>query len=178
MAKSYPSYTSQTFTGEVVQKPDSRDKAVKINSINLYQHFLNVTCKIGDHISIVLTNKRPKRSAKQNNYLHLYLSLIALSSGHTMEELKAWIKDEFLCKGISEVFSRKIRIVRSTTELNIPEFIELLERIEEKTGIPLPQTEPFLNPMSPAEFDKLKKEQKKIYSKLVLNTKIPKSVDK
>lgn len=168
MAKRIYSYQSQQFAGVVELNPDTQKKRVKMNAPALYQHFLDTITKVGDIITLNITDKRPKRSAAQNSYLHLYLSLISVSSGHTLDELKAWIKGKFLTKGISEVFGDKTRIVRSTTELNIPEFIELLEKIEEKTGIPLPDTTPFLKPMSHEEYAKLRDKQRAIYERLVV----------
>lgn len=130
------------------------------------QHFLKTECKIGDDITMELTAKRPKRTDAQNNYYHLYLSLIALSSGHTIKQLKTWVKGKFLTEGITEVFGDKVRIVESSSDLNIGEFLELLERIEQVTTIPLPVTDPFTKPLTHNEYNNLKESQKRIYSKL------------
>lgn len=172
MPKKIYSYQSQQFLGVVVVNPETKLRAVKLNAQPLYQHFLNETCKLGDEVTMNITNKRPKRTTQQNSYLHLYLSLISESSGHTMKELKAWIKGKFLTQGISEVFGEKTRVVKDTRELNVSEFIELLERIEETTHIPLPDTAPFLKPLSHEEYAKLKEKQKSIYARLVFNPKI------
>lgn len=175
--KTIPSYTSQNFAGTVVMTQEKTDngmmsvKHIRMNAPMLYRHFLNEICKVGDEVSMYITNKKPKRSLSQNDYYHLYLSLISTSSGHTMAELKAWVKGKFLSKGISEVFGDKVRVVKSTTELNISEFIELLERLEEETKIPLPKTDPFNRVLSPSEYDTLKENQKKLYNSLVANLK-------
>lgn len=142
-------------------------KVVQWNSSKLYQYFLQEKCRLGDDISAQFTNKRPKRSVNQNNYLHLYLSLIKESCGQPMNALKAWVKGRFLSQGISEVFGDKVRIVKSTSELSISEFAELLNRIEEVTEIPLPDPEPFNLPMTLDEYGKLKYEQKQTYRKMV-----------
>src|SRR3990167_8685754 len=126
MAKRVYSYESQQFAGIVEENPETKVNRIKMNAPALYQHFLNTVCKIGDLITMNITDKRPKRSAAQNNYYYLYLSLISLSSGHTIDELHTWVKGKFLTKGITEVFGEKVRIVKSTKRLNIAEFIELL----------------------------------------------------
>ena len=172
MAKRVFSYQSQQFQGVVVINPETKLRAVKLNAQPLYQHFLNETCKIGDIVTLNLTDKRPKRSALQNNYFFLYLSLISLSSGHSIKELECWVKGKFLSKGITEVFGEKTRIVKSHRELNISEFMELLEQIEEATGIPLPDTTPFLKPLTHEEYAKLKDKQRVIYERLVVKIKL------
>ncbi len=168
MSKRNPTFQSQQFAGKVVIDPETNKKRVQMHAPINYQAFLEIHCKVNDEVTLNISNKRPKRSLAQNNYLHLYLSLISLSSGHTVEELKAWAKGKFLTKGITEVFGQKTRIVKSTADLNIPEFIELLERIEVETGIPLPPTEPFLKPLSHSEYALLKDKQRQIYSRLVM----------
>ena len=50
--------------------------------------------------------------------------------------------------------------------------MELLEQIEEATGIPLPNTDPFLKPLSHEEYAKLRDKQRAIYERLVIKIKI------
>lgn len=169
--KTYSTYESQSFAGKVVTTPDPHARRIELNAPAYFQHFLKNTCQIGDMVTMYITNKKPKRTEAQNRYLHLYLGLIALSCGHTVEELKVWIKGKFLSKGITEVYGDKIRVVRGTHELTKLEFIELLAQIEETTEIPLPVTDPFLDPMTQEEWDALKADQKKVYSKLVAKIK-------
>lgn len=164
--KTIPSYESQPFAGVVVFDPEDQRRRVRMNAPHLYQHFLDTVCKVGDQVTMYLTNKRPKRSLSQNNYYHLYLSLISLSSGHTLGELKAWAKGKFLTEKIGTVYGEKTRVTRSSADLKIGEFLEFLEKIEQTTKIPLPNTEPFNKPLSPKEFDSLKAAQKKIYLRL------------
>lgn len=171
-AKSVPTYESQHFSGLVVKDPDTQKNRIRINDERGYTHFLNSKCKAGDVVSVFYTNKKPKRTELQNRYFHEYLSLISLSSGNTVEALKIWIKGEFLSKGITEVFGRKVRIVRSTTELNISEMNELIERIEETTGIPAPPTDLFKAPHTHEEHEKLKVEQKTFYKSLSFPEKL------
>lgn len=172
--KSLPTYKSQQFAGRVVEFEGK--KKVTFNASALYQHFLNTNCKVGDEVSLYITSKRPKRSASQNNYYWLYLSLVAVSCGHTINELHVWAKGRFLSKGITEVYGDKVRIVNSSTVLTIGEFCEYLCRIEEVTKIPCPDTGPFLIGLTHKEFQELKDSQKQAYlkmkAKLVMNDKV------
>lgn len=170
--KSIPTYESQHFSGLVVIHPTTGKNTIRINDERMYNYFLNIKCKLGDNLSVYYTNKKPKRSEAQNSYLHLYLSLISLSSGHTLKELKTWAKGKFLSKGITEVFGDKVRVVDSTTDLNRSEFQEFIERIEKTTEIPAPPTDLFKMPHSPSEHEKLKKEQTTLYSSLTVSKKL------
>lgn len=161
-----PTYESQHFGGKIVFDPDLNKNRMMFNAQALWQNFLDKTCKVGDEVSFYITNKRPKRSDQQNRYYHLYLSLISLSSGYTIEELKIWAKGKFLSKGITTVFGERVRIVKSSADLRIGEFVILLDSIEQETGIPLPITEPFLNPLSHKEYENLKESQRQVYSRL------------
>lgn len=162
--KSYPTYKSFPFVGKVILFEEKNK--IQLNAPQNYQHFVNTTCKVGDEISMVITNKRPKRSIFQNSYYHLYLNLISLSSGHTPEELHIWAKGKFLSKGIKEVFGEKVRMVSSTKDMTIGEFCEYLINIEEDTGIPCPNTEPFLKALSHKEYEALRVSQRIAYMRM------------
>src|SRR3972149_3580128 len=122
--KSIPSHKKIISTGVIVFKDGK--KAVRLNSPPLYHYFLETYSKVGDDISVVTIIKRPKRTESQNNFYHLYLSLITLSSGHTMTELKSWVCSFILGQGIKEVFGETVRITKSTADLNISEFCEMM----------------------------------------------------
>jgi hypothetical protein len=168
--KSRPAHKKISLTGKVVMKGDKL--ATTLTSQPLYQHFLNTHCKVGDDISIELKAKRPKRSESQNNFYHLYLDLVSLSSGHTMDELKAWVRETILGKGVKEVFGETIRVVGSSADLNTSEFVEMMNTLEEKTGIPIPDPAPFNLPLTFDEYGRLKKIQKEEYE--VMDNKIKK----
>ncbi|KKN06978.1 hypothetical protein LCGC14_1071680 [marine sediment metagenome] len=162
--KSIPTHKSVILAGKFIKKDDQIMK--QYNSISLLRHFYQMHCKAGDYFTETLTNKKPKRSEQQNNYYYLYLSLIGTSSGHSIEELAIWAKGKFLSKGITEVFGDKTRIVESSADLNRDEFTEFLNRIEESTGIPLPDPKPFNLGLTLDEYGKLKKDQVKKYKKM------------
>jgi hypothetical protein len=161
MNKTQPTRKKVELAGRVVTKEGKL--AIRLNSLPLYEHFLKANTKPGDYISLQLSSKRPKRSTSQNNFFHLYLSLVGKASGHTIEELKAWVKGKILTAGITEVFGDKVRVVKSTTDLNISEFAEMMERIAELTDVPIPDPEPFNLPLTHDEYGKLKAKQEKDY---------------
>jgi hypothetical protein len=169
--KSRPAHKKINLSGKVVLKDGKL--ATALTSQPLYQHFLNTYCKVGDDITSIFIVKRPKRSESQNNFYHLYLDLISLSSGHTMDELKAWVRETILGKGIREVFGEKIRVVGSSADLNTSEFCEMMNTIEEKTGIPIPDPAPFNLPLTFDEYGRLRKIQEEDYS--IMECKIDKN---
>lgn len=160
-----PTYKSQTFTGIVCKKADGNN-AISYNYLSQRQMFLN-NMKNGQDITDILTDKKPLRTTQQNNYYWLYLSLVALSSGHTSNELHLWAKGKFLTEGITEIFGDKVRVVDSTTKLNKAEFCEYICRIEDATDIEAPTTEPFLKPLTHNEFSKLREEQRGFYQRMI-----------
>lgn len=160
-----PTYESTTFMGTVVQVDVGGKKKIKMDHPMYYEHFVKNTCKVGDKVAINITNKRPRRSLAQNRYMHLYFSLIAESSGHTLLEVKNWAKGKHLSQGITELYGSKVRIVKETSKLNMSELCEFLNRVTEDTGIPLPDPAPFNLPLTLTEYGKLKALQRKEYSK-------------
>ena len=162
--KSIPTYKSVSLAGKFVMVNGKLTK--QYNSEAHLQHFINTYAKAGDDFSEELTCKRPKRTDNQNSYYHLYLSLIALSSGHTIKELKEWAVGKFLTKGIKEVFGEKTRITDSSADLNIGEFEEFINELADSVEIPLPDPSPFKLGLLLDEYGKLKKEQVAKYSKM------------
>jgi hypothetical protein len=140
------------------------DLKPKLNAPLLLQYFLKTHAKVGDECTLVLTVKRPKRSERQNNYFFLYLSLIALSCGHSVDELHQWVKSSLLAEGITEIYGDKVVRTGNTSLLNVSEFSELIERIHEKTGIPPPDASVFNLPLTHSEHDRLKEVQKRKYA--------------
>lgn len=160
--KTYPSHKQVPLLGKVVLVGE--ELKMKLNAPQLLQHFLRMHTKEGDILSLVVTAKRPKRSQNQNNFFFVYLDLISLSCGHTIQELHKWVKQEILGGGITEVFGEQVRMVGETSDLNISEFVEMINRIEVATGIPIPDPEPFNLPMSFDEYGELKINQSINYS--------------
>jgi hypothetical protein len=115
-----------------------------------------------DRVWIVIEKYYTKRSLKQNNLLHLYLSEIAKETGMQMEQIKDALKKKFLTVALTtkdgEIVADKesgevLERVRGTSELTVVEFMEFTENVRiwamEFLGLYLPspdeQTELKLN---------------------------------
>lgn len=92
----------------------------------------------GKNVIITIDEKTPKRTQSQHNYYWLYMEVIAQETGHRKEELHAYFKSKYLTQTFVEVFGKKVRITKSTTELNKHEFGEYIDSIFHETEIPLP----------------------------------------
>ena len=162
--KPIPTYETKVFMGHVIQSDESGKKAITWDHPQYYQYEIN-RFNVGDEIAARMTNKKQLRSHAQNRYMHLYFSLISMSSGHTPKEIKNWAKGKILSEGITEIYGDKTRIVKDTSKLKLLEMIEFLEKIEQITSVPLPNPEPFNMPLTQDEWDSLKEEQKNKYMK-------------
>src|SRR5262245_10347034 len=80
----------------------------------------------------------PVRSKSQHRFYWVYLDAIAHETGHTPEELHAWVKAKFLPRKFATVLGKDVELAPTTTTLNKAEFGELLERICAETRVPLP----------------------------------------
>lgn len=95
----------------------------------------------GKEVMLDIEEKKSKRSGQHNNYLWLYMTIIAEETGYTPNEVHEWAKGKFLTQGIQQVFGANVRIKKSTTELTKGEFCNYLADISNETGIPLPDTQ-------------------------------------
>lgn len=82
--------------------------------------------KVDDKLIIKIKKKR--RTLKQNSFYWLFCQYCARELGMTAEELHEAFKIEFLKKSKVLPDGRKIRFVKSTTELNKQEFAEYFEK--------------------------------------------------
>lgn len=115
-----------------------------------------------DRVWVIVEKYYTKRSLKQNNLLHVYLSEIAKETGMPLEQIKEALKKKFLTvpltnkdgeiiadKSSGEVLDR----VKGTSELTVVEFMEFTDNVRvwsaEFLGLILPlpeeQTELKLN---------------------------------
>jgi prophage antirepressor-like protein len=85
-----------------------------------------------------LEHQQPVRSMSQHRLYWVYMQIIAHETGHTPEEVHAWVKHEFLPVRYATVFAKDVPIEPSTTTLNKADFGDLLERVCARTCIPLP----------------------------------------
>ena len=83
---------------------------------------------------IELTEKKPKRSLRQNNYLHLILSYFACRKGETLEYVKRYYykfycnKDIFLIKKTDNITGEETTRLRSSADLTTEEMTISIER--------------------------------------------------
>lgn len=98
-------------------------------------------------VLVEITEKRGKRTIKQNSYLHLILSYFALQYGERME----WIKQEFFKRHVNpDIFLRskegvgigRYYVLRSSAELDTKEMTIAIDRFRDwaskEAGIYLP----------------------------------------
>lgn len=119
------------------------------------EDFIKLSGKLFDaKATVELTEKRPKRSLKQNSYLHLALSWFALEYGCSLEEAKI---DFFKRMWNEKIFVRKnpqrpgTTYLRSTTDLTDKEMQTAIERFRNYSAseagiyIPAPNESEFLS---------------------------------
>lgn len=137
-------HKSQSFSGRI-DPGTNGNRRISLVSEKYYQHFLNMNCNIGDQVTVNITNKKVKRTDAQNRYYWgAYLPLIAEETGERdLDRLHALFKGKFLTETIAEVLGEKVRITKSTSELNVPEFQMYIMEIENYTNITAPPTENY-----------------------------------
>lgn len=160
--KHIPKYDTKVFMGHVWMNRETGKKEIRWDHLAYYQHEID-HYRVGDAVAGKLTNKKQLRTDAQNRYMHLYFSLIAMASGHTLREIKNWAKGKCLSNGITEVFGVKVRDIQDTAKLTILEMIEFMARVEEECKVPLPDPSPFQLALTHEEWDELKQAQKNRY---------------
>ena len=162
--KRIPAYETRAFAGKVLLDPATGKKRISLDHPTYYDHEIQ-GFQLNALVTVKVTDKKPKRTDAQNRYMHLYFSLIAKSSGHSVNEIKAWAKGKFLSKGIKEVFGDKVRKVTDTSQLKVLEMVEFIERIEQDTGVSSPDPAPFNMPLTKDEYQELKQKQVRLYKR-------------
>lgn len=133
-------YITETFAGSIVaDKETNFNKKLKIESPTYYQHRLN-KFKVGDTVTVNITNKRPKRTGQQNRYLWgVYYPEIARETGEQdLDKLHELFKKKFLTTGVHKVLGEEVRMTRSSADLSVNDFIEFIMAIEGLTGVAAP----------------------------------------
>ncbi|AVR47231.1 hypothetical protein C7S20_19330 [Christiangramia fulva] len=82
---------------------------------------------------IAIIDKKPKRTMKQNRYLHLLLGMFGLHFGYTLEEVKQDIfkkvvNPDTFYEGDKEYYGTKVDKWRSTADLDKGELTICIER--------------------------------------------------
>lgn len=85
-----------------------------------------------------IEHQPPVRSMSQHRFYWVYLDAIAHETGHTPEELHAWVKAKFLPRKFATVLGKDVELAPTTTTLSKLEFGELLDKICAETGVALP----------------------------------------
>jgi len=148
---------TQSFAA-VVHNPDGlAGPKLVVKSPRWYRHQLS-KFKDGEQVSLVVHNRKPKRTDAQNRYYWgVYLPLIAGEGGEErnkdyIEVLHERFKGEFLNKGLFEAYGKKVWLKKSTTELGVAEFCQYILDIERLTGVEAPPTENYgLEPLRGGE---------------------------
>jgi hypothetical protein len=125
---------TRDFAGTIVEEKDGT-RSLKIRSEAWYRENLR-RFKVGEHVTLYISNKKPRRSEQQNRYYWNYLTEICKETGEeSPERLHNLFKGLFLTTSIDQVFGHKVRTTRSTTSLSTQEFNEYITQIERETGI-------------------------------------------
>jgi len=134
---------TQSFAANIF-KPKGCSATLHIKSQRWYQYQIN-RFKDGEEVSLVINNRKPKRTEQQNRYYWgAYLPKIAEETGEKdFNKLHELFKGKFLTMGIVEVLGEKVRMKKSTTELSISEFCQYIIDIEALTGVSAPPTENY-----------------------------------
>lgn len=102
-------------------------------------------------VVVELTEKKPKRSTSQNNYLHLCLAYFASETGYSLE----WVKknyykcncnrDLFVREKYDELLGRPVRFLRSSADLTTEEMSLSIDRFRNwallEAGVDIPDAE-------------------------------------
>lgn len=134
-------YETQSFGAVVIDDNLSRKK-LKMNSDLYYNHAIQ-KYKVGEKVTVQITNKKSLRTRSQNNFWWAYLTIASVETGHTPEELHEWAKTACMPTRIVKIMGDPVRMKKSTTELTVNEFSELIEKFAEKTGITPPPVENY-----------------------------------
>jgi len=130
---------SQSFAATIVSDGQG-GKKLQLKSLAWYKNQVS-KFKEGESVSVVIHNRRAKRSEQQNRFWWVYMTMIAQETGHSPEDVHEWAKGKFLTKRVVEVFGQPTRVKGSTTELSKLDFSELIMNVETATGIKAPPTE-------------------------------------
>lgn len=127
---------SQPFAGVIAPDP-AGGKRIVLRSKPWFQTQL-AKFKDGEEVTLVIHNRKAKRSEAQNNFWWVYMTDIASQTGHAPEEVHEWAKGKFLTEKIVTIFGSPTRIKGSTAKQSKVAFSELIMRVEAETGIPAP----------------------------------------
>jgi len=131
------------FAAVVKAGPDGK-KWLYVKSLRWYRFQIS-KFKEGDEVTLEVHSKKPKRTEAQNRYYFgVYLPLVSAETGESdINKLHELFKGKFLTEEVAEVLGQKVRIKKSTTELNVGEFCKYIMDIEAETRVQAPPTENY-----------------------------------
>lgn len=100
---------------------------------------------------VELTERKPRRSLRQNAYLHAALGYFGLQKGYTLQEVKDWFFKEtcnpelFIAEKYDSLTEQTRKVLRSSAELTTEEMTTAIERFRiwaaqtAETYIPSPE---------------------------------------
>lgn len=141
--KTVPTHRREYFAGVVTLDEEGKRK-VRLLAPKYYSHAVN-KMKEGDKVTMILEQKKWKRSVSQNNYYWgVYLPQIAKETGEgDLDRLHTLFKGKFLTKGIFKVLGETVRETKSTADLTVGEFNEYILNIQDLTQVEAPPTENY-----------------------------------
>ena len=107
----------------VIRSQDIRDRCTRaIQDIDLE----------GKKQEVLIREHKNSRSVEQNNLFHAILRALAESTGHSVEEIKEYVSQEYLGSVEYTGLDGTPRTrVRSTSELDVEEMSGLIERVKQ-----------------------------------------------
>lgn len=136
-----PTFESKSFMA-TVRDVNGQNKLV-LSAAPYYNTFLNMKCKDGEILTMVLTKRKPKRTLAQNNYYWVYMTLLSEETGADSEDLHALFKKKFISNRKVNVMGEVVEREGTTTNLSRLDFGDYIRKIEEFTGIQAPPTENY-----------------------------------
>lgn len=140
--KSVPTNVQRYFVARVFENSEGIF-SMKFRAGDEVRTWLKHNFRVGEDISVLVTDKKPKRTMRQNALYWVYLADVARETGHTVEELHEFFKWKFLPTHTINIFGEALIKSASTTNLKILEFGEYMDKIAEFTEVPLPSKESF-----------------------------------
>jgi hypothetical protein len=130
-----------------IKKEDGKTRLVFTDNGKSLEQRLSILPE-GKELLVTIETKHDKRSEAQNNLYWLYVDIIANELGYRDKEvLHELFKKKFLTVGQENIFipkhqkNYKLSKTIPSKSLNKAEFIEYMYKIEDLTGIPIPETD-------------------------------------